>query len=170
MVTSTTNQRTRGRTSTEQRLPGEVAKALGIGVQTLHFYEREGLIPIAPRSASGYRLYGPETVERVRFIRKAQALGLPLEEVKEVLRLSQQGDCPCGHVHEALSAKLAEVDVRLRELRSFRQELAALVKRGVAPRARQRKGAICAIVEESETTGSASHMKQPLARLATRRR
>jgi len=168
MATSTTNKRTRGRTSTEQRLPGEVAKALGIGVQTLHFYEREGLIPTAPRSASGYRLYGPETVERIRFIRKAQALGLPLEEVKEVLRLSQQGDCPCGHVHEALKAKLADVDVRLRELRSFRRDLAALVKRGAAPR--QGKGAICAIVEESATIGSASRTKHPLARLATRRR
>lgn len=170
MATSTTNPRKHGRMSTEHRLPGDVARTLGIGVQTLHFYEREGLIPTAPRSASGYRLYGPETVERVRFIRKAQALGLPLEEIKEVLRLSQQGSCPCGHVHDALKAKLAEVDVRLRELRSFRRDLAALVKRGAAPGARQRTGAICAIVEESATIGMASRTKHPLSRLASRRK
>ena len=61
-------------------LTGDVAKMLGIGVQTLYYYEREGLVPSPERSESGYRLYTAEMVERVRFIRKAQALGLPLKQ------------------------------------------------------------------------------------------
>ncbi len=62
---------------------GAVAKAAGVGVQTLHYYERLGLLPKPNRSAANYRLYGPEAIRRVRFIKKAQALGLTLEETKQ---------------------------------------------------------------------------------------
>lgn len=145
-------------TSPGQRLlAGEVAKSLGVGVQTLHFYEREGLIPSPPRSESGYRLYTPELVERVRFIRKAQALGLPLGEIRDVLRLADEGTSPCGRVQRALADKLAEVDRRLEELQSFRHDLAALVGRaedlGVPGTVHRptRTGAaqVCAIVEDA---------------------
>lgn len=129
-------------------LAGEAARSLGLGVQTLHYYEREGLIPAPPRSTSGYRLYTPHIVERVAFIRKAQALGLPLDEIREVLALVAQGTSPCGRVERALAGKLAEVDRRLAELRSFRRELAALVARAGALRG---SGAaqLCAIVESA---------------------
>ena len=130
-------------------LAGDAAKALGIGVQTLHYYEREGLIPAPPRSEAGYRLYTPELVERVRFIRKAQALGLPLGEVREILRLAETGASPCGRVQCALEAKLREVDRRLRELRDFRRELAALVARSGELGARGNDAQVCAIVEEA---------------------
>jgi MerR family transcriptional regulator, copper efflux regulator len=130
-------------------LAGEAAKALGIGVQTLHYYEREALIPPPPRSEAGYRLYTPELVDRVRFIRKAQALGLPLDEVRAILRLSEEGASPCGRVQAALSAKLADVDRRLAELQTFRDELAALVARG-ADLAQPSAGPhVCAIVEDA---------------------
>ena len=141
----------RKRIAGEPLLAGDVAKALGIGVQTLHYYEREGLIGRAPRSAAGYRLYSDAVLERVRFIRKAQALGLPLDEVKEVLRLSDHGGCPCGHVQEALTAKLVEVDARLRELRNFRRDLAALVARSATLRSKNDGATVCAIVEHSNT-------------------
>src|SRR6266478_4764410 len=61
---------------------GQVAAEVGVGVQTLHYYERIGLLPKPNRSAANYRLYSPESVHRVRFIKKAQALGLTLEETK----------------------------------------------------------------------------------------
>lgn len=132
----------------EVMLAGDAAKALGVGVQTLHYYEREGLIPPPSRSASGYRLYTQAELERVRFVRKAQALGLPLHEVKDILHLAEQGRSPCGRVQVALVEKFREVNERLRELESFRDELATLIQQatvlrdtGVAPR-------VCAIVEE----------------------
>lgn len=133
----------------EWTLAGDVARALNIGVQTLHFYEREGLIAAPRRSESGYRLYTPELIDRVRFIRKAQALGLPLAEIKEILRLAARGSSPCGRVEAALATKLGEVDERLRELQSFRDELAGLVGTASDLRRNGPGGRVCAIVEEA---------------------
>lgn len=130
-------------------LAGEVAKTLGVGVQTLHYYEREGLIPPPPRSESGYRLYSLETVERVAFIRKAQALGLPLTEIGEVLSLAAQGASPCSRVQLALAQKLAEVDQRLRDLQGYRDELATLVGRSADLSVPAQDAYLCAIVESA---------------------
>lgn len=130
-------------------LAGAVARALDVGIQTLHYYEREGLIPAPPRSAAGYRIYPPELVERLRFIRKAQAFGLPLGEIREVLEMAEQGTCPCGHVQAVFEQKLAEVDRRLRELQEFRRELRALVAHSAEVGARRNGGQICAIVENT---------------------
>ena len=128
-------------------LAGAVAKSLEIGVQTLHYYEREGLIPEPLRSASGYRLYTPEIVERVRFIRKAQALGLPLEEIKQVLALAARGTSPCGRVQAALADRLADVDRRLQALQSFRDELARLTEHSPGAPVSNGEARICRIVE-----------------------
>lgn len=144
-------------------LAGEVAKQLGIGVQTLHFYEREGLIPPPDRSNSGYRLYTPELVGRVGFIKKAQALGLTLVEIKAILQLAEQGACPCGHVQAALAEKLTEVDRRLRELRTFRRELAALIERSAELTMRDEEAGICSIVERAPVPRAAAPTSATLA-------
>lgn len=133
------------------RLAGEAATELGVGVQTLHFYEQQGLIAHPPRSRAGYRLYTPEIIERVRFIRKAQALGFSLEEVKEILGLARQGTSPCGRVQAALADKLGEVDRRLRELSDFRNELAALIEQAAEFSAHKAQARVCSIVEEAPT-------------------
>jgi MerR family copper efflux transcriptional regulator len=103
---------------------GAVAKAAGVGVQTLHFYERVGLIPKAKRSAANYRLYSSETIRRLRFIKKAQALGLTLEETREILDLKDHGHAPCGKVAELGEKHFAEIDARLAQLRAYRRALA----------------------------------------------
>lgn len=133
----------------EGMLAGAVARTLDVGIQTLHYYEREGLIPAPPRSAAGYRLYPPELVERLRFIRKAQAFGLPLGEIRDVLEMAEQGTCPCGHVQAVFAQKLADVDRRLRELQEFRRELRALIEHSAEVGARRNGGQICAIVEDT---------------------
>ena len=144
------------------RLAGDVARQLGIGVQTLHFYEREELIPPPDRSESGYRLYTPALVERVTFIRKAKALGLPLEEIRHVLSLADEGSSPCGRVERALAQQLAEVDQRLAELRSFRADLAGLVTRARELRG-EGSGNVCAIVEGSGALAGGTGSQTPLA-------
>lgn len=144
---------TRNTLRAQALLAGDVAKSLGVGVQTLHYYEREGLISSPERSAAGYRIYTAELVEQISFIRKAQALGLPLAEIKDVLRLAEQGASPCGRVQAALAEKLAEVDRRLAELRSFRKDLAALVAQSTAP-GRPRGASVCAIVEDAPALAS----------------
>ena len=150
-------------------LAGDVAKALGVGVQTLHYYERESLIPAPARTPAGYRLYTPELVERVSFIKRAQALGLALEEIKEVLALADRGACPCGHVQAALGAQLAVVDRRLQELRRFRDDLAALIARAGELATGSGGANICAIVEEATAQGAGDLTVTPLIRRGSRR-
>ena len=159
-----TSSKTRSLLRARGMLAGEVARELGVGVQTLHYYEREGLIPPPPRSEAGYRLYPPELLERVAFIRKAQALGLPLGEIRDVLALAEQGTSPCGRVQAALGEKLAEVDRRLRELQTFRDDLAALVARGAELSGARGPAQICAIVEEARAPAGGNVAAVPLGR------
>jgi DNA-binding transcriptional MerR regulator len=103
---------------------GQVAAEVGVGVQTLHYDERLGLLPKPNRSAANYRLYSSEAVRRVRFIKKAQALGLTLEETKQILDLKDHGREPCRKVAELgenicrklmdVSPSCAPIAVRLR--------------------------------------------------------
>src|SRR5207247_10744883 len=106
---------------------GAVAKAAGVGLQTLHYYERLGLLPKPDRSAANYRLYSPEAVRRVRFIKKAQALGLTLEETKQILDLKDHGREPCRKVAELGGKHLQEIDAHLMRLRAYRRALAQAV-------------------------------------------
>jgi MerR family transcriptional regulator, copper efflux regulator len=106
---------------------GAVAKATGVGVQTLHYYERVGLLPKPSRSAANYRLYSRETVRRVRFIKKAQAIGLTLEEAKQILDLKDHGRAPCHRVVELGQKHLQEINARLTLLRALRRMLSRSV-------------------------------------------
>ncbi len=103
---------------------GEVASAVGIGVQTLHYYERIGLLPKPRRSAANYRLYAPEVVRRVQFIRKAQLLGFKLAEIKQILEMKSHGHPPCHQVVELGEKHLREVDKRLAGLKDYRSAVA----------------------------------------------
>ncbi|MGH9371082.1 MAG: MerR family DNA-binding protein, partial [Vicinamibacterales bacterium] len=81
------------------------------------------------RSSTGYRRYSERTVDEVRFVKKAQALGFSLEEVAEILRLSRSGKAPCSHVLSLAQQHLAAVEERIRQLQHFREQLAAEVAR-----------------------------------------
>ena len=143
---------------------GQAAAELGVGVQTLHYYEREGLIPSPPRSAAGYRLFPPDLMERLRFIRRAQALGLSLTEVRETLDLAAIGESPCGRVQAALAHKLTEVDRRLEQLEVFRDQLAELVENAPKLREGASRGNICAIVERASPAPGNEIVSAPLGR------
>ena len=106
---------------------GQLAKKSGVGVETLRFYEREGLLPQPARLASGYRQYPAEAVERVRFVRRAQLLGFQLKDIKELLALRDNPDAGSGEVREKAVAKLADIDQRIKDLEAMRTELTRLV-------------------------------------------
>src|SRR3989442_16003560 len=110
--------------SQESLRVGAAAKAAGVGLQTLHYYERLELLPKPKRSEANYRLYSPESVRRVRFIKKAQAVGLTLEETKQILDLKARGRAPCRKVTELGEKHFAEIDARLAQLRAYRRALA----------------------------------------------
>lgn len=128
---------------------GTVAKMAGVGVQTLHYYERVGLLQKPKRSAANYRLYSPEAIRRVCFIKKAQAVGLTLEETKQILDLKDRGRAPCRKVAELGEKHLQEIDARLTQLRGYRRALAQAVStwRGENATERECAGEFCDLIE-----------------------
>ena len=125
---------------------GELAKSAGVTPDTIRYYEREGLLPPPERTPSGYRDYGPGVLDDLRFIKKAQASGLKLSDVREVMQIAAGGRPPCEHVRATVTTRLAEVAERLRELRSLRSTLkATLVRLDRAPA--PKTGCRCAVIE-----------------------
>ena len=97
---------------------GELAKAAEVPISTVRFYERKGLLKPSGRSVSNYRLYAPEDLERLRFIRAAQATGFTLGDVKALLR-----PAPCGRIQSLIENRLEEVSRRAAELRHVERVL-----------------------------------------------
>ncbi len=112
---------------------GELAKQGGVKAGAIRFYERAGIIPKPHRMENGYRLYATATADRIALIRKAQGLGLSLEEIKEVIRATDSGRCACPAVEKAVQAKITEVDAKLRELRALRRTLTRVVSEPCPP-------------------------------------
>jgi MerR family copper efflux transcriptional regulator len=106
---------------------GELAKRTDTGLETIRFYEREGLIDSPPRRPSGYRAYPPETVVRVRFIRTAKELGFSLREIAELLALRVDPVESCAHVKSIAEAKIVDIEKRVRTLQRMRKSLRKLV-------------------------------------------
>ena len=101
---------------------GEVAKRAGVSIDTLRYYEKVRLLPRASRSAGGFRLFAPEHVKRVVFIKQAQELGFSLAEIRGLL--ASGGAEECMKVRDLLRRKLSEMDEQLKSIRAFRQVLA----------------------------------------------
>ena len=89
---------------------GEVARQSGVSVDAVRFYERRGVLPTPERLASGYRVYTPATVERIRLARRLQGLGLNLDEVIDALHVSDRGDASCASERWRMEAFLERVD------------------------------------------------------------
>lgn len=107
---------------------GRAARAAGVGVETIRFYERCGLVAQPPKPAgSGARRYSPETVERIRFIREAQQLGFSLREIAELLALRADSSADCAEVREQASVKLEEVRRKVERLRQIGAALETLI-------------------------------------------
>lgn len=102
---------------------GEVAKRTGIGVETLRFYERSGLLSRPARTEGGYRLYDSEALDTLEFIKRAQTLGFTLDEIKRIIAESQAGQSPCDEVREIVRQRLAELDERLEQMQRYRDAL-----------------------------------------------
>jgi DNA-binding transcriptional MerR regulator len=133
---------------------GEVSKRSGVGVEALRFYEKSGLLERPSRTYGGYRVYGEDVLDRLAFIKQAQALGFSLDEIRRVIDDARKGESPCDEVREIVRRRMAELDERLRELQRHRRELKATLeewdKVGRAP------GHICGLIEGSDI-GHAHH-------------
>ena len=107
---------------------GEAARRAGVGVETIRFYERRGLIEQpAKREGSGFRVYPAEAVKRIRFIRQAQQLGFSLREIEELLALRADPNADCAEVREQAVVKLEEVRGKIEQLREIGAALEAVI-------------------------------------------
>jgi MerR family mercuric resistance operon transcriptional regulator len=114
---------------------GQVARHAGVGIETVRFYERQGLLEEPARKQSGYRQYGEDVVARLRFIRRAKELGFSLKEIKELLALRVDPTTTCAEVRSKAAAKLTDVEQKIEALQRIRKALVKLtaVCRGRGP-------------------------------------
>jgi len=106
---------------------GEVAKQAQVGVETLRYYERTGLVARPPRSESNYRLYPQESVRRVQFIKRAQELGFSLKEIMELLALRATPETPCADIRMRALDKITAIEEKIEALNAMKYALAKLV-------------------------------------------
>jgi MerR family transcriptional regulator, copper efflux regulator len=107
---------------------GALSRASGVGIETLRYYERIGLLTQPGRKKGAYRRYGPDAITRLRFIRRAAVLGFSLAETRELLALRAREGAPCTTVREKASQKLAVIEQKLAELTDLRDAVATLVR------------------------------------------
>jgi Hg(II)-responsive transcriptional regulator len=105
---------------------GELARKGEVHLETIRFYEREGLMPPPPRKLSGHRAYAPDDVRRLRFIRRAQTLGFTLSEIRELLALKVEPRQSCAGVVRQIAAKAREVKSKIAQLRAIERALARM--------------------------------------------
>lgn len=108
---------------------GPLAKASGVHLETVRYYERIGLMPKPSRTASNYRNFGPEHLERLRFIRRARELGFSIREIKELLALAEPGRASCAEVQTLTAIHLGEVRAKIADLRRLESVLADALDR-----------------------------------------
>ncbi|WP_328611250.1 heavy metal-responsive transcriptional regulator [Amycolatopsis sp. NBC_00345] len=111
---------------------GELARTAQVNTKTIRFYEQAGLLPEPARTSSGYRDYTSDAAGRLVFIRSAQAAGLTLTEIRDVLTIRDSGHPPCGHVAELIGQRLSEVRRRIADLRTAEADLRELKARAAS--------------------------------------
>ncbi len=121
---------------------GELAKETGVNIETIRYYERLGLIPEPPRRVSGYREFTPKYVERIRFIKRAQALGFTLLEISELLAVAD-GHPACKDIRKFAEDKVEDIEVRMHDLQKIKAVLNDLIKKCLG----KRKISECPIIE-----------------------
>ena len=107
----------------------ELAKNAGVNIETIRYYERLGLIQEPPRTESGYRIFPPEVIQRIRFIKRSQDLGFSLSEINKLLNMTESESFGCREVRQFASQKLKEIELKIRDLQSIKSVLQDLSNR-----------------------------------------
>jgi len=128
MVRALTWKLSKGESGMESLTIGKVARRAGVNIETLRYYERQGIIPRPSRTMSNYRVYSEDTVRRVRFVKRAQELGFSLKEIKELLSLRATRGMDCDAVRYRALAKIEGIDEKIRALEAMRGVLGKLVE------------------------------------------
>ena len=111
---------------------GELASTAGVTTKAIRYYESIGLLDEPARTASGYRSYGPDAIERLDFVKQAQTSGLALAEIRSILEIKDQGGQSCEHTRALLGRHLEELDAKIADLEQARVELRSMYDRSAA--------------------------------------
>jgi len=130
-------------------LIGELARIADCKVQTIRYYEQIGILPGSTRTQGGHRLYGPQEVQRLRFVRRSRDLGFSLEEVRNLLSMADNREGDCGAVDKIASRHLTEVREKIKQLGALEKELQRMVTG-----CRRGKVADCRIINALSTAGN----------------
>lgn len=108
---------------------GQLASSSGVTEKTIRYYEDIGVLDAPARTPNGYRDYGPPAIAKLRFVKAAQAVGLSLGEIREVIALRDRGETPCEHVVDLIQQHAVEIEAKIAELQAVRKDLMRLAKR-----------------------------------------
>lgn len=108
---------------------GQVARETGLSIDTIRFYEKQGLLKHSGRTEGGFRVFGPDQIRSLKFIQKAQELGFSLAEIRELLILQADHVPACSHVKELLEGKLSAVERKIKELRNLEHSLKVALRK-----------------------------------------
>ncbi len=125
---------------------GQVTALSGVAIRTIRYYEERGLLKSSGRTEGGFRQFYPDVITRLAFIKRAQNLGLSLEEIGEILKVYDQGNLPCGEIKQKLEDKLLEIDRQIEQLLTLRSELKGLLS-GWKSFPNPQRGTICPIIQ-----------------------
>lgn len=140
---------------------GELSAATGVDVETIRYYEREGLLAPPARQTNGYRAYGKSQLEQLSFIRHCRALEIPLAEIRRLLDFAAQPTAECGDIDRLIDEQLLKVRARLKSMRALERQLAELRKRCDAHHAVGECGILHELVSAAHGEACACHGDVP---------
>lgn len=142
-------------------LIGQVTDLSGIPIRTIRYYESLGLLKSLGRTEGGFRQFSSEVLTRLSFIKRAQQLGLSLEEIREILQVYDQGQPPCGDIKEKLEEKLLEIDRQINQLLTLRSEIGELLL-GWKNTGNKQEDTICPIIQKKRQSISKKNLRNDL--------
>lgn len=125
---------------------GELAALSQVPIKTIRYYEEQGLIVSSKRTQGGFRLFSPDVLPRLSFIKRAQSLGFSLQEIGHILTIHDQGELPCDEVRQTLQAKVAEIERHIEQLKILKMQLQLLISES-EPLPERKAGIICPIIQ-----------------------
>jgi DNA-binding transcriptional MerR regulator len=143
---------------------GELARLTGVSTDTLRHYEKLGLLPKPPRTDGGYRDYPPNSLERVRLIRRALSVGFSLPELTTILKMRDGGEVPCHRVQAMAESKLEQVKQQIQNLIEMRNQLEAMLKHWNVKLARTRRGEPARLLEDLPPEVRRNGLRSPFAK------
>ena len=125
---------------------GELARKSQVSVKTIRYYEERGLLQAATRSRGGFRLFSPDVLPRLDFIKRSQRLGLSLQEIGDLLEIHDRGELPCAEVKQTLKIKIEAIERRIEELQTLKSQLQRIVAEPET-RAQRASAIVCPLVQ-----------------------